>query len=145
NLVYTFTRTGVTTGALTINFTVGGSATFGTDYGQTGADTFSATTGTVTFAAGSATAVVTLDPTADTTVEPDETAVLTVAAGTGSNVAAPSTATGTITNDDIDVSVTVAPATVAENGATNLVYTFTRAGSLTSALTVSFSVGGTAS
>ena len=78
NLVYTFTRTGVTTGALTVNFNVGGTATFGTDYAQSGVATFTTTTGTVTFAAGATTATVTIDPTADTAVESDETAVLTV-------------------------------------------------------------------
>ena len=35
NLVYTFTRNGVTTGALTVNFSIGGTATFNTDYTQT--------------------------------------------------------------------------------------------------------------
>ncbi len=40
NLVYTFTRNGVTTGALTANFTINGTATFNTDYTQTGAATF---------------------------------------------------------------------------------------------------------
>ena len=105
NLVYTFTRTGVTTGALTANFTINGTATFNTDYTQTGAATFTPPTGTVNFTAGSSTATVTIDPTADTTVEPDETVILTVAAGTGYNVAAVnSSATGTITNDDTDVS-----------------------------------------
>ena len=42
-------------------------------------------------------------------MEPDETVILTVAAGTGYNVRTPSSATGTITNDDTDVSVAVAP------------------------------------
>ena len=51
----------------------------------------------------------TVDPTADNTVEPDETVILTVTAGTGYNVGAPSVATGTITNDDSSVSVAVAP------------------------------------
>ena len=32
DLVYTFTRTGDATNALTVNFTVGGTATLGTDY-----------------------------------------------------------------------------------------------------------------
>ncbi|MCA2666585.1 MAG: hypothetical protein IM502_06775, partial [Microcystis sp. M045S2] len=67
NLVYTFTRTGSTTSALTANYTVGGTATFSTDYTQTGAASYTATTGTVNFVAGSATATVTVDPTADTT------------------------------------------------------------------------------
>src|SRR3569832_1577138 len=139
------TRTGVTTGALTANFTIGGTATFNTDYTQTGAASFAPPNGTVQFAAGSSTATVTVDPTPDTTVEPDETVILTVAAGTGYNVAAVNdSATGTITNDDTDVSVAVSPASVPEDGATNLVYTFTRNGVTTGALTVNFTIGGTA-
>jgi hypothetical protein len=87
---------------------------------------------------------VTIDPTTDTTVEPDETVMLTATSGTGYNVATPSTATGTITNDDTAVSVAVSPASVLEDGATNLVYTFTRNGNTTGALTANFSVGGSA-
>ncbi len=144
NLVYTFTRTGVTTGALTVNFSVNGTALFNDDYTQTGATTFTPPTGTVDFLAGSSTATVTVDPTADNSVELDETVILTVAPGTGYNVGAPSAATGTITNDDSSVSVAVAPSTVDEDGAPNLVYTFTRTGSTTGALTVNFTIGGTA-
>ena len=110
---YTFTRTGVTTGALTANFTINGTATFNTDYTQTGATTFTPPTARSTSRAGSSTATVTVDPTADTTVEPDETVILTVAPGTGYSVGTPGAATGTITNDDTDVSVAVAPASVA--------------------------------
>ncbi|MEY2498919.1 MAG: hypothetical protein QOD12_2475, partial [Verrucomicrobiota bacterium] len=149
NLVYTFTRSGVTTGALTVNFTVGGTASSSSDYAPTGADTFDspAGQGTVTFTAGNATATVTIDPGADSTVELDETVILTVAAGTGYNVAASpnDTATGTIANDDTEVSVVVSPSSVSEDGGTNLVYTFTRTGVTTGALTVNFTVGGTAS
>jgi hypothetical protein len=144
NLVYTFTRNGNTTGALTVNFTVGGTATFNSDYTQTGAATFSTTNGTVTFAAGSSTATVTIHPTADNVVEPNETVILTVASGSGYGVASPSAATGTIVNDDTDVSVAVSPASVLEDGPTNLVYTFTRNGVTSGALTVNFTVGGTA-
>ena len=119
-------------------------ATFGTDYTQTGAATFGTTSGTVNFGAGNTTATVTIDPTADTTTEGNETAILTVTTGAGYNVASPSQATGTITEDDTDVSVAVSPASVSEDGATNLVYTFTRSGVTSGALTVNFSVGGTA-
>jgi len=94
NLVYTFTRTGSTTNALTVNYTLGGTATLNTDYTRTG------TTNTVTFAANSSTATVTVDPTADTTVESDETVILTLAAGTGYTVGTPNAVTGTINNDD---------------------------------------------
>src|SRR6185295_1914345 len=143
NLVYTFTRTGDTTGALTVNFTIGGTANPSNDYTQTGAATFVPPNGTVTFAAGSSTATVTVDPTADATAEPNETVVFTLAAGADYNVGAPSVATGTINNDDTQVSVAVSPSAVNEDGATNLVYTFTRNDS-SGALTVNFSVGGTA-
>ena len=144
NLTYTFTRTGSTTNAMTVNFNVGGTASFSSDYTQSGAASFTATNGTVTFGAGSSTAVVTIDPSADTTVEPDETVSLTVTSGTGYTVGSPSSASGTITNDDTDVSVAVSPASVTEDGATNLVYTFTRVGATSSSLTVNFNVGGTA-
>jgi CSLREA domain-containing protein len=144
NLVYTFTRTGVTTGSLTVNFSVGGTATLGTDYTQTGAATFTTSSGTVTFGAGLSTKTVTIDPSSDATVEADETVLLTVTSGTGYNVASPSAATGTITNDDTDVTVAVSPASVSEDGVANLVYTFTRTGVTSGALTVNFSVGGTA-
>jgi hypothetical protein len=147
NLVYTFTRNGVTTNSLTVNFAVGGTASFGAspnDYTQTGATSFTPPTGTVTFAPGSSTASVTVDPETDSIIEPDETVDITVTAGAGYNVSSPSSATGTITNDDADVSVAVAPTAVAEDGATNLVYTFTRTGFIGGALTVNFTVGGTA-
>ena len=123
---------------------VNGTATFSTDYTQTGAASFTPPTGTVTFAAGSSTATVTVDPTADGAAELDETVILTVTAGTGYNVAAPSVATGTITNDDTEVSVAVSPASVTEDGPTNMVFTFTRTGIISGPLTVNFSVGGTA-
>ncbi|WP_353853404.1 Calx-beta domain-containing protein, partial [Microcystis sp. LE19-10.1B] len=146
NLVYTFTRTGDTTNPLTVNYTVDGTATFSTDYTQTGAASYTATTGTVTFAAGSSTATVTVDPTADTTVESNETVALTLTAGTDYTVGTTTAVTGTITNDDVTPSITlaVAPASVTEDGTTNLVYTFTRSGVIANALTVNYTLGGTA-
>ena len=147
NLVYTFTRTGFTANALTVNFSIGGTATFGAspnDYTQTGAASFTPPTGTVNFTAGSPTATVTVDPEADATSEPDETVILTVTSGVDYTIGTPSSASGTITNDDAVVTVAVAPTSTAEGGA-NLVYTFTRTGSTAAALTVNFTVGGTAS
>jgi len=100
NLEYTFTRTGATTIALTVNYSVGGTANFGTDYSQSGAASYTATTGTVIFAAGSSTAVVTVDPTADTEIESDETIALALAAGSGYSIVTSTAVTGTISNDD---------------------------------------------
>ncbi|MCC2692656.1 cadherin-like domain-containing protein, partial [Nodularia sp. LEGE 04288] len=100
NLVYTFTRTESTTNALTVNYSVAGTATFNNDYSQIGAATFTDTTGTITFAANSATATLTIDPTADAIIESDETVALTLTSGTGYTVGTATAVTGTITNDD---------------------------------------------
>jgi hypothetical protein len=100
NLDYVFARTGLTTGTLTVSFSVGGSATFNADYSASGADTFSATAGTVTFAAGSSTVTVTVDPTGDALVESDETVTLTLTPGSGYHVATPNVATSTILDND---------------------------------------------
>ncbi|BCU13935.1 hypothetical protein MAN88_44990 [Microcystis aeruginosa] len=138
NLIYTFTRSGLTTNPLTVNYSISGTATLNTDYTRTG------TNNTVTFAAGSSTATVTVDPTADTIVESDETVILTLAAGTGYTVGTTTPVTGTITNDDTSVTLAVSPASVTEDGTTNLIYTFTRNGVTTNPLTVNYSISGTA-
>src|SRR4029079_2194011 len=150
NLVYTFTRVGNTTPALTVNFSVAGTAVFtanaSTDFAQTGASAFDTTSGTVVIPAGSASATVTLDPQVDSVVEQDETAILTVTAGTGYAPASPTAATGTILNDDTEVKVELLAAnSVNEDGTTNLVYTFTRTGVTNNTLTVNFIVSGAAS
>jgi hypothetical protein len=145
NLYYTFTRDGYAGSALAVNFGVSGSATYMSDYNQFGAATFSLTSGKVNFAAGSSTAVVTIDPMVDSMVELDETVVLTIASGTGYTVGTPSTATGTIANDDASVTVSVAPSFVLEDGTTNLTYTFARTGYTTGSLAVNFAVSGSAS
>ncbi|NCT46197.1 MAG: hypothetical protein GPJ35_24775 [Microcystis aeruginosa G11-09] len=142
NLVYTFTRSGVTTNALTVNYTLGGTATLNTDYTRSG------TNNTVTFAAGSSTATVIVDPTADTTVESNETVALTLATGTGYTVGTPNAATGTITNDDVtlpSITLSLNYSGISESSPSNFVYTFTRTGVTTNALTVNYNIAGTAS
>ncbi|ELP54814.1 hemolysin-type calcium-binding repeat family protein [Microcystis aeruginosa TAIHU98] len=121
NLIYTFTRTGVTTNALTVNYTLGGTATLNTDYTRTG------TTNTVTFAAGSSTATVTIDPTADTIVESNETVILTLAAGTGYTIGTTTPVTGTINNDDTSVTsqLSINNITVVEGLDNNAILTVT--------------------
>ncbi len=146
NLVFTFTRTGSTANSLAVNYTVGGTATLGTDY--TGIPS-SGTTKTIIIPAGSSTATVIVDPVADTVVESDETVILTLASGSGYTITTTSPVTGTIINDDSTVqlpaiSLSVSPSSVQEDGTANLVFTFTRTGSTTSSLTVNYTVGGTA-
>ncbi len=148
NLVYTFTRTGDTTNALSVNYILGGTATFNTDYVLTGGQISTSITtprGNITFAAGANTANLTINPTADTTIESNETVFLRLARGFGYDIGTTTAVVGTITNDDFpSITLAVAPSSVTEDGTTNLVYTFTRTGITTSALSVSYKVGGTA-
>ncbi|MFO5441389.1 MAG: bluetail domain-containing putative surface protein, partial [Dolichospermum sp.] len=118
NLIYTFTRTGVTSNALTVNYTVGGTATIGTDY--TGIAT-AGTTKIVTFAANSSIATVTVDPTADNTVESNETVALTLASETGYTIGTTNAVTGTITNDDPFTGTSNADTLIGTTGADTLI------------------------
>ena len=137
NLVFTVTRSLNLSSPTVVNISTSGSATSGVDY--TGAPA------TVTIPAGATTATFTIDPTADATVEPDETVTFSIAAGTGYTIGAPSSATGTILNDDVpSVTITVSPAAVAEDGAANLTYTVTLNQAAFGAINVNYTIGGTA-
>jgi hypothetical protein len=125
NLVYTFTREGVTDNSVTVNFNVGGTATLGDDYTQTGAAIFTASSGAITFGAGNCTATVTIDPTADMIDEPDETIILTVASGAGYHVSTPSVATGTITDDDTPPAISINDTSANEGDAGTTPFNFT--------------------
>ncbi|WP_413171899.1 glycoside hydrolase family 9 protein [Anabaena azotica] len=103
NLVYTFTRTGSTTSALTVNYNVGGTATLNADYNQNGAVNFTTTAGTINFAAGASSATLSLDPIPDTIVESDETIILTLVAGTGYAIANTTPVIGTISSNTNNV------------------------------------------
>ena len=153
NLVYTFTRTGSTANALAVSYTVSGNATFNTDYTQTGASTFTATTGTITFAAGSSTATLTVDPTADTTVETDETVALTLATAPTYTIGTTTAVTGTITNDDSSALPVISVAATDANAAETAIgitanpgqFTLTRlGGNINQAVTVNYTLTGTA-
>ena len=92
-VVFTFTRTGSLAQPLTVSFTIGGTATFGSDYTQSGADTFTANSGTVTFPAMASTVQVTVTPLADAEFEDDETVLLAIAVGVPYAIYTPSKAT----------------------------------------------------
>lgn len=97
-LAYTFSRTGDTTAALTVSYKVSGTAIPGTDY--TGIASTTATLPTITFAAGAANAIVSLDPKVDTAQEPNESVTLQLVAGSGYTLGTTAAVTGTILNDD---------------------------------------------
>ncbi|UYV16554.1 putative Ig domain-containing protein [Porphyrobacter sp. ULC335] len=137
NLTFTVTRSASLNTPTVVNISTFGTATSGTDY--TGGMT------NVTIPANATAATIVIDPAADGTVEPDETVTLSVAAGAGYTVGSPSAATGTILNDDVpSASISVAPATVTEDGAGNLVYTVTLSAVSNSPVSINYAVTGTA-
>ncbi|MBN9119885.1 MAG: hypothetical protein J0I06_12115, partial [Planctomycetes bacterium] len=75
---FTVTRTGPTTAALVVNYTVGGSATPGADY--------AALSGSVTIPVGQSSATFTVTPVDDADVEGNETVVVTLASGGSATV-----------------------------------------------------------
>jgi len=137
---FTVTRMGSTASALTVYFAVSGTATSGSDYSSIGTS--------VTIPKKSASAAVTVTPINDTLVESDETVVVTLSTNAAYTVGTPSSATVTITSDDIaslpTVTITANDATATEAGPTTGQFTVTRTGSTTSALAVYFAVSGTA-
>ncbi|MBB6368615.1 outer membrane autotransporter protein [Xanthomonas sacchari] len=135
--VYTVTLSSTNSSATTVNLTRSGTATSGTDY--TGAVT------SVVVPANASSASFSITPVADSTVEADETVIFQVASGSGYSIGNPSSATATIVNDDYpSASIAVSPASVAEDGSANLVYTVTLSQASPSALSIGFNVGGTA-
>ncbi|MFE8035226.1 S8 family serine peptidase [Thiohalocapsa marina] len=90
---FRFSRTGDTSAGLSVNYTVSGTATAGTDYQTLGTS--------ISFSAGASTADKVLTPMQDALVEADETVVLALAEGSGYEVGSPSSATVTITSDDV--------------------------------------------
>jgi VCBS repeat-containing protein len=104
--------------------------------------------GAITFAAGSSTATLVVTPTGDAVKEYDETIALTLASSGAYRVGTSSAVTTTIANDDptppaVDpalptVTLAATSSSAAEDGANNLIYTFTRTGATTSDLTVTF-------
>ena len=121
-----------------MNLTLSGTATNGSDY--------SSISTSQTFAINQSTRVVTVTPIDDTVVEPPETVVLSVVAGTGYTVGSPSSATVTITSDDgaTSVSIVATDPDAAESPINTGQFTLTRTGSTAAALTVTLSRSGTA-
>ncbi|WP_200959842.1 DVUA0089 family protein, partial [Cylindrospermopsis sp. CR12] len=93
---FTVTRTGDTTNSSSANWAVTG---FGTNQADTTDFGGTLPTGTVSFAAGETSQIMTVNVSGDTIVEPDEGFTVTLSNPTNATIITP-TATGTITNDD---------------------------------------------
>jgi subtilase family serine protease/alpha-tubulin suppressor-like RCC1 family protein len=96
-LLYTFSRTGPTSGPLTVLYRVAGSASLGTDYVGI---PVSGSVKAISFAAGSSVATVVVDPSADAGEEPDETVALTLVPTSRYLIGTPMAVIGIIGNDD---------------------------------------------
>ncbi|PZV17779.1 MAG: hypothetical protein DCF20_05265 [Pseudanabaena sp.] len=138
---FTLTRTGNTSAALITYYTISGTATNTSDY--------STLSRNVTFAAGSATAVVDINVVNDVVFEGNENVVLTLAANAAYNLGLDKSSTVTITDNDLPtVTIAATDAASAEVIAGQVLnpgrFTLTRTGSTASTLTVDYTVAGTA-
>jgi hypothetical protein len=100
---FTFTRSGSTTAVLAVTIAMSGTATNGGHYQSIPT--------TVNFAAGGATATVTVTPIDNSVVDGSRTVTVTIQSGTGYSAGSPATATVTIADND-----TPAPPPQSNNG-----------------------------
>jgi hypothetical protein len=124
----------VTTGDLPVNLACLGAAQNSTDY-QTIAPN-------VTIPHGSASLTITVTPIQDTEVEGDETVTISVVPGNG--YLRSGSATLTISDDDSRITIEATDATASEPGADTGTFRLTRSGGTDGALTVFYTVSGTA-
>ncbi|HYD64468.1 DUF4347 domain-containing protein [Azospirillum sp.] len=139
-LVFAVMRGGETSGAVSVQYDVGGSDVNGADF--VGG---SLPTGTITFADGATSALLTINVAGDTTVEGDETfSVVLSNPSTGATIST-ATATGTVRNDDTGLSIAATDADKAEaHAATSaFTYTVTRTGDVSGQSTVQYGVTST--
>ncbi len=123
-IAYTFTRTGNLSKALAVSFRVAGTASYGSNYSVSGATSFSSTSGSITFAAGSSTATLLLDPHADTVVELDESVFIALNASSNYTLGSRDSARVEIINDDV-ATITVADASIFEGDRGTKLLSFT--------------------
>lgn len=132
---FTLTRTGPTTGALTVALTITGTATSGADY--------TAIPATATIAIGASSVNVPVTVLDDALGEGSETVIATIAAG-AYTIGTPSTGTVTIADNEPSVSILASDANAAEAALDPGTLMISRTGSTTAALTVSITISGTA-
>ncbi len=122
--------------ALTLSYTVGGTATSGTD--------FTTRSGTLSVAKGASSVSLPVPITDDSTDELDETIILTLTSGTNYQLGSTTVHTLTITDNDVPaVSFGASASGIGEAGGTKNV-TVNISPAPASGLTLSYSVGGTA-
>ncbi len=133
DMTFTVTLSVASGKAVTVPYTLSGSATADVDYADPA-------TKSVTIAAGDTTATITIPVTGDEVDEPNETVVVTLGAPTNATVdtaEGAGTGTGTITDDDATPTATLVldPASITENGGVSTV-TATLSGASSAAVTL---------
>jgi len=141
DMVFTVTRAGGSSGAVSATWTIANGTTDASDFGAG-----FASTGTVNFADGQTTAQIHVPVQGDTTYESNETFSLTLSAPTGgATLGAHSVATGTITNDDAvpagTLSIGNSSLTEGNSGDTDMVFTVTRSGGSVGAVAATWTIG----
>jgi len=135
---FTVTRTGDLSGVASANWAVSG-------VGVNAADFVGGVipSGTVNFAAGAATATITVNVAGDTAVEANEAFAVTLLSASGTTIGTAS-ANGTITNDDASLAISTGTASVVEGngGTTPYTFTVTRTGDLTGTASANWAVSG---
>lgn len=140
---FTVTRGGDTSGTTTVNWAVSGT----TSAPATAADFAGGTlpTGSLTFLAGETARTLTVQVAADSDVELAEAFKVTLSAASGGARIVTGSASGTILNDDAQVSfrTTSVAKTEGNSGTTRFSFTLVRSGVLTQTSTLGWAVGGT--
>lgn len=146
---FRLTRTGDISQPLVVNVSTARGTAITGDYTLLPALATGSPFGSFTIPADSATLDIVVTATNDASLEGPETLTLPLAAGAGYLIASGGGGSATITIDDDDtvlpkVGIVVAMDTVVENGGAPGTFTVSRTGATTSALTVNFTLSGTA-
>ena len=137
---FTVTRSGVLSGADQVDFAVSSVEADAADFGG------SLPGGTVSFAIGETTQVVTIDVTGDSDFETDEDFAVTLSNASAGTEITTASADGTIQNDDPHASFAIAPTDAIKDegdaSTTSYSFTVTRSGILSNADSVDWAVAG---
>jgi len=136
---FTVTRAGDTIAAGSVNWAVTGNGTNAADFSGGALPA-----GTVNFAAGQTSALITVEISGDTVAEPDEAFAVTLSNPSGGASFGAISATGTILTDDDSFAIVATNAVKAEGniGATAFTFTVTRTGDPESSASVDWAVTG---
>ena len=133
DLSFTVTLSQATTNAVTVTYgTADGTAKAGQDY--------VAQSGTLTFAPGETSKVIKVKVTGDTAIEGNETLKINLSSPSGATIA-DRVATGTIVNDDAQITVADTSVTEGNDGTTNLAFTVKLSAAASGPVTVAYTTG----